>query len=81
MLPTRWAAFLNERPPARMRLSVWANFEVLIPAGEPVKGVVGADQVKSLDWRTRKVARVGTLSSEVVGQVSQRLQVLLTDGD
>ena len=28
-------------------------FEVPIPAGSPVRGVVGADQVKSLDWRAR----------------------------
>src|SRR5256712_14029729 len=25
-------------------------FEVLIPPGSPVTGVVGSDQVKSLDW-------------------------------
>ena len=26
-------------------------FEVAIPAGSPVSGVVGADQVKCLEWR------------------------------
>ena len=29
-------------------------FEVPLPPGLPVTGVVGADQVKSLDWRVRK---------------------------
>src|SRR5437868_13858482 len=44
-------------------------FEVPIPAGAPVTGVVGADQVKSLDWRARKAARVCAVSEGVVGQV------------
>ena len=29
-------------------------FEVPLPVGSPVSGVVGADQVKSLDWRAQK---------------------------
>lgn len=52
-------------------------FEVLIPDGCPVTGVVGADQIKSLDWRARQVARIGEVPIEVVTQVLQRLQVLL----
>jgi mRNA interferase MazF len=55
-------------------------FEVAIPVGLPVKGVVGADQVKSLDWRARKVARIAAVPEEVVAQVLQRLQALLTGG-
>jgi mRNA interferase MazF len=54
-------------------------FEVILPAGSPVSGVVGADQVKSLEWRARKAARIGPLSEEVVAQVLQRLQTLLAD--
>jgi mRNA interferase MazF len=56
-------------------------FEVSLPAGLPVAGVVGADQVKSLDWRARKATRIGAVSAEVVAQVLQRLQALLTEGD
>lgn len=52
-------------------------FEVALPAGSPVAGVVGADQVKSLDWRARKAARIGAVSEDVVAQVLQRLQTLL----
>ncbi len=52
-------------------------FEVVLPAGSPVSGVVGADQVKSLDWRARKATRIGAVSEEVVAQVLQRLQTLL----
>ncbi len=52
-------------------------FEVPLPAGSPVTGVVGADQVKSLDWKARKTERIGTVPEEVVVQVIQRLQTLL----
>lgn len=55
-------------------------FEVLIPGGCPVTGVVGADQVKSLNWRARQAARIGEVPEEVVTQVLQRLQALLTGG-
>jgi mRNA interferase MazF len=55
-------------------------FEVPLPAGSPVSGVVGADQVKSLDWRALKAARIGAVSEEVVAQVLQRLQTLLAAG-
>jgi mRNA interferase MazF len=52
-------------------------FEVAIPHGAPVTGVVGADQVKSLDWRARKASRIGTVPEEVLTHVMQRLQTLL----
>jgi len=55
-------------------------FEVPIPAGTPVAGVVGADQVKSLDWRARKAVRIGRLPEAVVAQVLDRLQTLLAGG-
>src|SRR5881409_850611 len=52
-------------------------FEVPIPTGSSVTGVVGADQVKSLDWRARKAVRIGAVPEDVVAQVLQRLQALL----
>src|SRR5438445_1650000 len=52
-------------------------FEVPLPAGLPIEGVVGADQVKSLDWRARKAARIGAVPEEVVTQVVSRLRTLL----
>jgi len=54
-------------------------FEVPLPAGLPVEGVVGADQVKSLDWRARKATRIGDVPEEVVTQVVSRLQTLLEE--
>jgi len=52
-------------------------FEVPLPAGLPITGVVGADQVKSLDWRARKASRIGAIPEEVVAEVVRRLQTLL----
>ena len=52
-------------------------FEVPLPSGSVVSGVVGADQIKSLDWRARKVTRIGSVGDEVVVLVLQRLQALL----
>src|SRR5206468_11004753 len=52
-------------------------FEVPLPAGLPVDGVIGADQVKSLDWRARKADRIGTVPDNVMAQVLERLQTLL----
>jgi mRNA interferase MazF len=52
-------------------------FEVPLTAGMPVTGVVGADQVKSLDWRARKASLIGTVPDEIVVEVVRRLQTLL----
>ena len=54
-------------------------FEVRLPAGLPVAGVVGADQVKSLDWRARKATRIAAVPEEIVTQVVSRLQTLLEE--
>lgn len=54
-------------------------FEVPLPAGLPVAGVVGADQVKSLDWRARKATRIAAVPKEIVTQVVTRLQTLLEE--
>ena len=52
-------------------------FEVAIPAGLPVTGVVLSDQVKSLDWRARQAERICTLPRPVVTEVLQKLGTLL----
>ncbi|GMU93193.1 MAG: hypothetical protein AMXMBFR4_22510 [Candidatus Hydrogenedentota bacterium] len=52
-------------------------FEVPLPEGLPITGVAGADQVKSLNWRARKVSRMATVPEEVVVEVVRRLQTLL----
>jgi mRNA interferase MazF len=52
-------------------------FEVRLPEGLPVSGVVLSDQVKSLDWRAREAEFLARLPSEVVSAILQKLQVLL----
>lgn len=53
-------------------------FEVGIPRGFGVAGVILADQVKSLDWRRRGATVIGALPSETVGAVLRKVNVLLT---
>ena len=53
-------------------------FEVVIPAGLPVTGVVLADQLKSLDWRARKAVRIAQLPADVLREVLHKESVLVT---
>lgn len=52
-------------------------FEVALPGGSGVIGVVLADQLKSLDWRARKAKLIERLSSEVLAMVTSRILPLL----
>ena len=52
-------------------------FEVRIPDGLPVGGVVLADQVKSLDWRARQAEWACRLPEETVDEVLAKLATLL----
>lgn len=52
-------------------------FEVPLPVGLPVAGVVLSDQVKSLDWRARKAKRIGKASAAVIDEVLGKLATLV----
>ena len=52
-------------------------FEVAIPKGEKVTGVVLVNQIKSLDWRSRRAEFISSLPTEVVEEVLSRLDPLL----
>jgi len=52
-------------------------FEVAVPQGLPVGGVVLADQVKSLDWRARKAELAGRLPADASDEVLGKLGALL----
>ncbi len=52
-------------------------FEVAIPPGLAVSGVVLADQVKSLDWRARKAAPLAVVPEAVLQEVLAKLGALL----
>lgn len=52
-------------------------FEVSLPDGLPVSGVILSDQIKSLDWRARNAERACALSESVTIKVLQRVKALL----
>ncbi len=53
-------------------------FEVAIPPGLGLSGVVLSDQVKSLDWRARRAERTARLPDDVVSEVLRKLGTLLS---
>ncbi len=52
-------------------------FEVALPEGGPISGVVLSDQVRSLDWRSRLAERAGAVDAMVVAEVQARIATLL----
>jgi mRNA interferase MazF len=52
-------------------------FEVLLPDGYSVGGVILSDQLKSLDWRTRKAKFIERISSDLLAMVTARVLPLL----
>ena len=52
-------------------------FEVALPEGSGVVGVVLADQLKSLDWRARKAKLIKHASCVVLAMVTARILPLL----
>lgn len=53
-------------------------FEVIIPAGKGVSGVILADQVKSLDWRARRTELICALPEITVKETLKKLETLLS---
>lgn len=53
-------------------------FEVALPPGSPVQGVVLADQARSLDWRARHVEIAGAAPEAVTVDVLKKLATLVT---
>jgi len=54
-------------------------FEVLIPAGMSISGVVLSDQVKSLDWQVRDAQFICKLPVSTMSEVLKKLSTLLKD--
>ncbi len=52
-------------------------FEVTLPPGLPVSGVALCDQVKSLDWNSRKAHFVCRLPDAMVDQIMAKVRALL----
>lgn len=53
-------------------------FEVLIPEGLPVKGVILSDQAKSLDWRARQAEFICVLPDQIISSVLQKFGTLVS---
>ena len=52
-------------------------FEVELPDGYAVSGVVLSDQLKSLDWRSGRVKFIERISPDVMAMVTVRVLALL----
>ena len=52
-------------------------FEVVIPNGLGVTGVILADQIKSLDWRSRNATVITNLPVKTIAEVLRKVGVLL----
>ena len=52
-------------------------FEVSLPGAGPITGVILADQIKSLDWRARRIRFASQVPSRVLDEVLTKLTVLL----
>ena len=53
-------------------------FEVTLPDGLPVVGVVLSDEVKNLDWRARNIELICSLPKGTFEEVLQKLGTLLS---
>jgi mRNA interferase MazF len=52
-------------------------FEVDLPDGLPIQGVVLADHLRSVDWRERNAEHIGEVPLEILDEVRARLKPLL----
>jgi len=52
-------------------------FEVVLPSGLSISGVVLADQIKSLDWRARNARFICSLPLSIQSEILQKLATLL----
>lgn len=56
-------------------------FEVRIPAGLPAQGVVLSDQIRSADWRARKVEFICKVPKTEIVETLQKVSTLLSSDD
>lgn len=55
-------------------------FEVPVPAGLPIGGVILSDQLKSLDWYARKTEFIVALPKDALRAVLRKAAVLVAPG-
>lgn len=54
-------------------------FEVKLPDGFPVEGVILADQIKNLDWISRSALFVCKIPAEIMQEVILKVETLFKD--
>jgi mRNA interferase MazF len=52
-------------------------FEVSLPTGLKIQGVILADKIKCLDWKVRGVRFVESISEDVIQEVQSKIEPLL----
>ena len=55
-------------------------FEVPIPPGARVSGVILSDHLKSIDWQARGAERIGQLPEETLTEALKKAALLITAG-
>lgn len=55
-------------------------FEVAVPSGLPIRGVILSDQLKSLDWHVRQAEFIVALPKDALREVLGKAAVLLGPG-
>jgi mRNA interferase MazF len=54
-------------------------FEVKLPAGLPVEGIILADQIKSLDWLSRSAQFACKIPEEIMQEVILKIETLIKE--
>jgi len=54
-------------------------FEVLLPEGLPVEGVILADQIKSLDWISKSAQFTCKIPVEIMREVILKIETIFKD--
>jgi mRNA interferase MazF len=52
-------------------------FEVILPDGLKIQGVILADQIKCLDWKARKVQFIEVAPEYLISEVQAKIEPLL----
>lgn len=52
-------------------------FEVSVPSGQRIGGVILSDHLKNLDWRQRQAQKAGKIPRAILEQVRGRIAALL----
>jgi len=52
-------------------------FELALPQKMKIKGVILCDQIRSLDWRSRKAAKIGKIPAGTLEKALELIRILI----